>query len=126
MQILVLGDDMKRTGSICILVIFGLVVTWLLITPNNTKNPAEKTNILQQNTETEAVTESSLIEENYEYIIVVEDEKLVVYYSDNKTIFLDTGISTNQLPKEVLSALKTGIRFQTKEDLFDFLESYSS
>ena len=39
---------------------------------------------------------------------------------------METGIITSTLPEEIQSQAKEGIRFQTLEELFDFLESYSS
>jgi hypothetical protein len=82
------------------------------------------------NSETDAAADdsvtSSKTEENYKYIIMEEDGHLLVYYSDNTTLFFDSGIQTKNLPEEVLDKLKTGIRFLNEEELYEFLENYSS
>ncbi len=75
---------------------------------------------------TEEAVYSSKTEEPYRYIIFEEDGRLTVFESDNQTRYLDTGISAETLPEELKEKLETGIRFQTEEELFAFLESYSS
>jgi hypothetical protein len=69
---------------------------------------------------------SSKEEGSYSYIILEEDGHLLVYYSDNMTVFFDSGISAGNLPESLLTELETGIRFSDEEELYEFLENYSS
>lgn len=62
----------------------------------------------------------------YEYYIAVFDNEVVVYYSDKKTIFEYTGISTENLPEIELRKLNYGIYVKNKEELYGILENYSS
>ena len=69
----------------------------------------------QKESEEEAIY-SSKTEESYQYIIFDVDGHLLVYYSDNSTVFFDTGIQTKNLSNEMKDALESGIRFQTEEN----------
>jgi cbb3-type cytochrome oxidase subunit 3 len=127
---------MKHKYSICVLL--GLLLICMLIvvfsTVDQKKIERQEANELQENqeaedktdaTETESVT-SSKVEDSYSYIILEEDGHLLVYYSDNMTVFFDSGISAGNLPESLLAELETGIRFSDEEELYEFLENYSS
>lgn len=60
------------------------------------------------------------------YYIVARDNKLVVYYEDMETVFLTTDITMDSLPKEVQLEILKKKYFETEEELYNFLESYSS
>ena len=64
--------------------------------------------------------------EVFSYYIKDDDGRLVVYDTKTQSIFAQTGIETDTLPVELQSELDTGLFFQTEEDLYNFLESYSS
>lgn len=119
---------MKRNISICILVV--LIVILVLIIAGRyrrSEDPIPDTEALPKaEAATEESVESSKTEENYQYIILEEDGRLTVYCSDNTTVYLETGIDAQTLPENLKSKLEQGIRMQTEEELFDFLESYSS
>lgn len=67
-------------------------------------------------------------EENTEfYYLAICDSKVIVYRSDGQTVYMETDISAGDLPADVLQELLTQKRVvNTEEDLYDFLESYSS
>lgn len=67
-------------------------------------------------------------EENTDfYYLAICDGKVIVYHSDGRTVYMETDISAGDLPADVLQELLTQKRVvNTEEDLFDFLESYSS
>ncbi|MCC8168514.1 MAG: hypothetical protein LIO37_04150 [Clostridiales bacterium] len=65
-------------------------------------------------------------QDNYEYIILANNGTMVVYYSDASTVYFDSGIKVTSLPDETIDKVVQGIRFQSEEELFAFLESYSS
>jgi hypothetical protein len=127
---------MKHKYSICVL--FGLLLICFLIavfsTVDQKKIKRQEANEPQETqeaeakpdaTETESVT-SSKEESSYSYIILEEDGHLLVYYSDNMTVFFDSGIPAGNLPESLLTELETGIRFSDEEELYEFLENYSS
>lgn len=63
---------------------------------------------------------------SYEYYMAVFDNEVVVYYSDKKTVFEYTGISTENLPETELRKLNYGIYVKDQEELYGILENYSS
>ena len=60
------------------------------------------------------------------FYIVSKDNKLVVYYEDMETVFLTTDISMDVLPPDVQLEILQKKYFETEEELYNFLESYSS
>lgn len=65
-------------------------------------------------------------EEEYYYLAILNN-KVVVYLADGKTVYMETDIMAEDLPADVLQELLTQKRLiNAEEDLFDFLESYSS
>ena len=122
---------MKQKYSICIFIslILIFVVIILFTTADKTKNNTTEQSKMQETESQESNEEavySSKTEESYQYIIFDVDGHLLVYYADNCTVFFDTGIQTKNLSEDMKSALEKGIRFQTEEELYEFLENYSS
>jgi len=64
-------------------------------------------------------------EEEYYYLAVLKN-KVVVYRADGRTIYMETDIPAEDLPSDVLLDLLQKRVVNTEEDLYDFLESYSS
>ena len=62
----------------------------------------------------------------FKYMIYQDGERLTVYESDSTTIYMQTDIMVAQLPEDVREQLDLGIGIRTEEELYDFLESYSS
>ena len=60
------------------------------------------------------------------FYIVAKDNKLIVYYEDMETVFLTTDISMDSLPTDVQLEILKKKYFETEEELYNFLESYSS
>lgn len=60
------------------------------------------------------------------YYLAIFKNKVVVYKSDGKTIYMETDIPAEDLPADVMQELIRGRVVNTEEDLYDFLESYSS
>ncbi len=83
-------------------------------------NPSEDSEQIDSYGEVQSVSGDSA------YIIFAEDGTLVVYYSDAATVYFDSGIEVQHLPEETRNQLEQGITFQSEEELFGFLESYSS
>ncbi|MCC8029958.1 MAG: hypothetical protein LIO75_09255 [Lachnospiraceae bacterium] len=51
---------------------------------------------------------------------------LSVYRSDSDDVYFDTGMRLSDLPEDVQAAAETGIFFESLEELYGFLENYSS
>ena len=60
------------------------------------------------------------------YYMVSKDNKLVIYYEDMETIFLTTDILLENLPENVKREILSKKYFENEEELYNFLESYSS
>ncbi len=75
---------------------------------------------------TELAAESALIQKNYEYVIVAEDGYLSVYRADLKTKYMDTDISVKELSDRMKKEVQQGKKFENVEELYGFLENYSS
>ena len=128
---------MKKTTSICLFtgMIFLLLVmvVYLLITQQNTgvkkQDLAAATEEMSTENNTEEsleTTESLAVYEPYAYIIKQKDGILVVYQSDGITEFFETNIRIRDLDEDMVKKLESGIRFSDDQDLYAFLESYSS
>ena len=128
---------MKKTTSICLFtgMIFLLLIlmVYLLFTQQNAgagkKDISATTEeILAENDTAENIetTESIAIYEPYTYVIKQRDGILVVYQSDGVTEFFETNIRIRDLDKEMIKKLENGIFFSNDQELYAFLESYSS
>ena len=60
------------------------------------------------------------------FYMIAKDNKLIVYYQDMETIFLTTDIPLDALPEQVRLEVLQKKYFETEEELYNFLESYSS
>ena len=87
----------------------------------------ENTSFLQEKTEpTEVLAVEGNVEKNSEYLLKELNGYVIVYLGDEKTVYEVTGISINELPKEVQSQIQEGIKFDSINELYAFLENYSS
>ena len=58
--------------------------------------------------------------------MVVENNEVVVYYSDWKNVYENTGIDATALPVEEQKKLSSGIKIKDDAELYSMLEDYSS
>lgn len=70
-------------------------------------------------------TEFNPEEEQYFYL-KAQDDKLVVLYGDKKTIYLETDIRIDDLPKELSISSLEEYSISSEQELFDLLEAFSS
>ena len=128
---------MKKTTSICLFtgMIFLLLIltVYLLFTQQNAgagkKDISAATEeILAENDTAENIrtTESIAIYEPYTYVIKQKDGILVVYQSHGVTEFFETNIRVRDLDEEMIKKSENGIFFSNDQELYAFLESYSS
>lgn len=127
MGTLIWGDNMKRQMSVSIfLAILVIALAWLYIKYNNEIQPKNETITTENNVSKE---QSITINQSYitcPYFIKENDGRLVVYLTKTQEIYMETGIESERLPIDIKEKLETGIFFENEEDLYDFLESYSS
>lgn len=98
---------------------------------NYTVQRQEEAKLAKEKQQIEATKEDDTREtvsekKSYEYVIVNEDGYLTVYEKDLKTVFLHTDISYEELPEELRQKVGNGYPIRTPEELYDFLENYSS
>lgn len=87
----------------------------------------ENTTFLQEKTEpAEVLSVEGNVEKNSEYLLKELNGYVIVYLSDEKTVYEVTGISITELPKEVQNQIQEGIKFDSINELYAFLENYSS
>ena len=125
MQMLLLeGDDMNQKTGICILLCLVLLLVFGIWYQKrgveNTKNTQEQ---YASETEHTVLTGTPYKETENAYIIRTQDSRLVVFL---KTIYMETGIRSENLSQKLQKQAENGIGFADEESLFDFLESYSS
>ncbi len=77
--------------------------------------------------------EKVIVQMNYQYLqpgdgfyLAVENNEIVVYLEDQKTIYINTGILLDTLPEQVQRQIIEMIWVEDEESLYDFLEAYSS
>ena len=126
MQILIWGDEMKRKISICIIVLLAVIVLILAFTNTKKESIPEETGTLEVTEDSETVLAANTDHIHYAYLVRAKDQKLVVYCSDGKTIYFETGIAVRSLSESMQQKAEDGIGFFTEADPYDFLESYSS
>lgn len=132
MQILIWGDEMKKQISICIILsIVVILLALLYIKISNDTSPENKQNSSENSTShTEEDSTNSIISSNeyiaYNYCAKIDNGRVSIYDAKLQTIYMETAIEVRFLSEEIRKELETGIYFKTEEELFDFLESYSS
>lgn len=77
--------------------------------------------------------ERVVVQMNYQYVrpsnsfyLAVRDNEVVVYLEDMETIYINTGISLEELPQSVQMQIMQMLWMENEEALYDFLETYSS
>lgn len=60
------------------------------------------------------------------YFIGIRDGVVIVYLTDRSAVYEYTNIEQRMLPEEVQQELTDGIRVKNEQELFDFLQTYSS
>ena len=121
---------MKRQISISILLAFlAILLTLLYVKLVNESKPQEESTQKNVQLVQKTTKESIMISQEYipyRFYIKEEDERLVVFLTETKEKYMDTGITVESLSVDLKKQLESGIFFQTEAELYDFLESYSS
>ena len=75
---------------------------------------------------TESITTKGTAEKNEGFYLCDLHGYVAVYLYDQATIYEFTDISLDSLPSEVQKEIKNGKYIQTENELYGFLENYSS
>lgn len=74
-----------------------------------------------------------LVRANYEkeeqpetFYLMVKDHYVVIYYIDKETVYMNTGILLEHLPDELQIKIIEGYELNGEQQLYNFLESYTS
>lgn len=76
--------------------------------------------------ETERTVESVNITPPHQYVVMDEEGFLTVYLDSQDTVYMYTGIVSATLPIDLQQEIIDGKIFTNLEDLYRFLENYSS
>lgn len=76
--------------------------------------------------ESDAFNEEEEVSKQKGFFVAVYQNRIIVYLEDKKTVYEYTNIDTQRLPQELRSKLSDGFYIPNEEELYHFLESYSS
>ena len=113
MQMLLLeGDDMNQKTGICILLCLVLLLVFGIWYQKrgveNKKNTQEQ---YASETEHTVLTGTPYKETENAYIIRTQDSRLVVFLPDGKTVYMETGIRSENLSQKLQKQAENGIGF---------------
>lgn len=74
----------------------------------------------------EPETEQVLSDENYEYVLVDHNNYVAVYQLPERTIYEYTDVIMDVLPEETREEIRKGKYLRNEEELYNFLENYTS
>lgn len=117
---------MNRKLSICIIIFLVALLLFGIWYGRQLNTKRESTEVPEPVTEETTIVANAETLTEYLYIVRDEDGKLVAYLEDGKTVYMETGIRTENLNTELQEKSRRGIGFMTLEDLYSFLENYSS
>ena len=121
------GDIMTKTNRIRASFILGAaILTGAGYLWNTSLETAPEKNEEKSKPKQEEMKETSGSETPYEYVIVNDNGYLTVYQKDLKTVYFQTDIPYAELHTELQEKIDQGYLIQDAEELYDFLENYSS
>lgn len=114
---------MKLANRICIF-LYGFLC---IITLGALSREIYLDNKLEENRELQSKKAvQSDVQKEYKYVVLEEENTLIVYYAKDHTRYMTTGISFSELPEKIQSEVQQGLNFYDEKSLFGFLEDYSS
>lgn len=125
--------NMKKTNSIriffivTILLFLCFMVYLFYLTKETPQEQQQSIPETEQPTETEELlAETSSLPTDAVFILKDCDGYLAVYLIAQDTVYMYTDITMDSLPQSLQGEISAGKTFSDTEDLFRFLESYSS
>lgn len=85
-----------------------------------------KIEILNFTKEEVVVRKTIAYEINSKYFVKAIDETLVIYENDKETVYDYANIDVENMPEDLVKQLNLGMYIDTTEDLYEFLQNYSS
>ena len=76
--------------------------------------------------DTEKMTESMSHLSYTKYYVHAQEGYVVICQADHETVYCETSIRVEHLPEELQSSLEEGVALYSDEELYEFLENYSS
>ncbi len=76
--------------------------------------------------DSEETAESMHVADAGKYYLILEGDSIFIYASDKETLCYEIPVRNRPLPEERRRQLSGGISFSTDEELYEFLENYSS
>ena len=117
---------MKNKIVVCIIILLAVIgIVWLvniMLTKDNDSSPDTQVELVEREDAVDTVEEVN----KPEYCLLIEEDFLVVYLSSTGEMYFNTGINADELSPDILDRIGQGLGFETEEELFDFLENYSS
>lgn len=121
------GDIMTKTNRIRASFILGAaILTGAGYLRNASLETAPEKKQEKSKSKQEEMKETASSETPYEYVIVNDNGYLTVYQKDLKTVYFQTDIPYAELHTELQKKIDQGYLIQDAEELYDFLENYSS
>lgn len=68
----------------------------------------------------------NFVSDTPKYYVVLEENGVVVYKEDKSTVYMETGITENEMDEAIVAELKYGVSIQNISELYRFLESITS
>ena len=89
---------------------------------------SDKEVVIRRNVEKaeEATTKYNYSAEVSKYYVVLEENGVVVYKEDKTTVYMETGITENEMDEAMVAELKYGVAIKNISELYRFLESITS
>lgn len=89
---------------------------------------SDKEIVVRRNVEEveEETIEYNFAEEAPKYYVILEENGVVVYKEDKTTIYMETGITENEMDEAMVAELKYGMSIKNISELYRFLESITS
>ena len=107
--------------GLIIIICFVIFITGYYKTKHN-KNNINPENYTQATDSTYPADEDI----NESFYLVYEDGKVVIYKESDRTFYDYADINMNSIPAEIREQLKLGLYIDGEENLYNFLQAYSS
>lgn len=107
-------------------VLIGSYSLWNYSVQMKEEHAKPKENQQVEQVQEEKTEETGAAKAAYEYVILNEDGYLTVYKKDLKTVYFNTDIPYQELNKELQEKIDHGYPIRDTQELYDFLENYSS
>lgn len=122
---------LKKMTGICLLFVLTIAAAlWIDTSYRDFEKPqtisADENSEEKSEENIEEMTQSMSTLSYAKYFLAEQEGKVVIYHSDKKTLCYETSIRVDHLPQEMKQAVKEGIAVETEEQLYEFLENYSS